>query len=715
MRKLILLLSILFVGISSYAQQIQPPPWTISLSNVEVKAGDEIEIVIKTNAIPKDWYVYGSNIEIEYGPIPATLDFDSKKGFKTVGKFKSIGAHTHYDDVFEGDVITFDDGKAEFRQKIKITDAPTYIKGTFNYQMCSQITGMCVLFDEEFSLPIKFIGKPAETTTATANTDETDAAIIDTADNKDSAINNTESKEEPAAINEGPCEEKVFKGDTLEGGPVEEEESYWGFFILAFLSGLAALLTPCVFPMIPMTVSFFMKDGGNRAKAIRTGLIYAISIIAIYTVIGTLVAVLFGADAANFLSTHWLPNTFFFVIFIVFAASFFGMFEIIIPNSLITKIDKKADQGGLVGVFFMAFTLVLVSFSCTGPIIGNVLVLATQGDFTKPLIGMFGFSLAFALPFGLFAIFPGWLSNLPKSGGWLNSVKVILGFLELGFAFKFLSIADQTYHWGILDREIYLAIWIVIAILMGMYLIGKIKFAHDSDMPYLKVPRMLLAIVSFSFAVYLLPGMFGASLPGMAGYLPPMSTHDFNIPAMIEEVNNDGEGVCEEPLYENLLHFPHGIKGYFEYEQGIRCARELGKPVLIDFTGHGCVNCRKMEEKVWADPAVLKKLKEDYVVLSLYVDDKTELPEDQWKVSKVTGKTLKTIGKINADLQICLFNRNAQPWYILMDPNDEELLAHPRGTQGPSGENYNVQEYADYLDAGLKLFKEKHPELKEKK
>lgn len=475
---------------------------------------------------------------------------------------------------------------------------------------------------------------------------------------------------------------------------------------MAFLSGLVALLTPCVFPMIPMTVTFFLKGSGGKTKGLRNAFLYGAFIIIIYTIIGTIFSLLFGAQGANEFSTNAIVNIIFFLVFVIFAMSFFGLFEITLPSSFVNKVDKQSDRGGLVGVFFMAFTLVLVSFSCTGPIVGSILVEASQGSVQRPIIGMLGFSLAFALPFTLFAIFPKWLEGLPKSGGWLNSVKVVLGFVELAFGLKFLSVADQTYHWGILDREIYIALWIVIFALMGVYLLGKLKFAHDSDVPYLSVPRLFLSIITFSFVVYLIPGMWGASLPGLAGYLPPTTSHDFNVPAMIR---GEGKGtLCEDPKFTEKLHLPHGLKGYFDYKQAIQCAKDQKKPLFIDFTGHGCVNCRKMEEQVWADPEVLKRLEEDFVVVALYVDDRTELPESEWVTSKADGKVKKTIGRVNADIQVCYFGSNAQPNYCLLD-NNEELLAEPRQA------DYDVAEFVEFLDGAKELFNKRNGIKSDKK
>ena len=361
-------------------------------------------------------------------------------------------------------------------------------------------------------------------------------------------------------------------------------------------------------------------------------MLYGLSIILIYTVIGSALAPLMGPETANHLSTEWIPNLIFFLVFVVFALSFFGLFEITLPSGFVNSIDKKADRGGLIGVFFMAFTLVLVSFSCTGPIVGSILVASAGGEVLKPVMGMFAFSLAFAVPFTLFAVFPGWLNSLPKSGGWLNSVKVVLGFLELALAFKFLSIADQAFHWGILDRDVNIAIWIVIFTLMGFYLLGKIRLPHDSASESISVPRLILAIATFTFVIYLIPGLWGAPLKALAGYLPPMSTHDFDLLSLNRQAD-ENYTLCEDPKYGDFLHLPHGLKGYFDYDQALACAREQGKPLFIDFTGHGCTNCREMEAVVWSHPEVLRRLKEDYVIAALYVDDKTKLPESEWYTS----------------------------------------------------------------------------------
>jgi thiol:disulfide interchange protein DsbD len=485
------------------------------------------------------------------------------------------------------------------------------------------------------------------------------------------------------------------------------------FLIFSFLAGLAAILTPCVFPMIPMTVSFFMNSSQSKMKARLQAFAYGISIILIYTVIGTVVALTLGADFANFLSTHWLPNILFFIIFVLFAFSFFGAFEIVLPSKWVNKSDRAADKRGFGGSFFMALTLVLVSFSCTGPIVGAILVESAGGMVVKPIVGMLGFSLAFALPFTLFALFPQWLNRLPKSGGWLNSVKVFLGFIELALGLKFLSVADQTYHWGILDRDVYIAIWIVIFTMLGFYFLGKLKFAYDSEVKHVSVPRLMLALATFSFVVYLIPGLFGAPLKAISGYLPPMSSHDFDLHRLIrEEVRmNQTASVdllapetpvgCEKPKFADFLELPHGLQGYFDFEQGLACAKVQNKPIFIDFTGHGCVNCREMEANVWSDPKVLERLQNDFVIIALYVDDKTELPKSDWVTSTVDGRVKKTLGKKYSDFQIARFGVNAQPYYVLLD-SDQSLLTQP------IARDLNPDHFIEFLDKGIAEYKKRH-------
>ena len=477
----------------------------------------------------------------------------------------------------------------------------------------------------------------------------------------------------------------------------------WGLVLQAILWGFAMLLTPCVFPMIPMTVSFFLKNSGNAHRGRFHAFMYGLFIVLLYTVPISLVILItwiaggdsVTADIFNWLATHWLPNILFFIVFMVFAASFFGAFEITLPSSWVNKADGKSDKKGLVGVFFMALTLVLVSFSCTGPIVGTVLIQSTKGQFWMPIVTMFAFSVAFALPFTLFALFPSLLTKL-RSGSWLGSVKVVLGFIEVALGFKFLSVADQTYHWGLLDREVYLAIWIATFSLLGLYLLGKIRFAHDEKVEHLSVTRLALAIVDFAFVVYMIPGMFGAPLKALSGYLPPISTQDFVLGAVNASSSGNGEDERTVSLYGEKygLHLPLGLDGYFTIEEGLAAAKASGKPVFVDVTGHGCVNCREMEARVWSDPRVLELLSKKFVVVALYVDDKTKLDEADW-VHAANGDVYKETGRANAYIARTRFEVNSQPNYILLD-SDGRQLAPARGY------NLDVQGFIDFLNVALK-------------
>ena len=479
----------------------------------------------------------------------------------------------------------------------------------------------------------------------------------------------------------------------------------WGLVLEAILWGFAALLTPCVFPMVPMTVSFFMKGSENKAAGRFKAFMYGLFIVALYTLpiaVIILITRFVGgeavtADIFNWLATHWLPNLLFFVVFMIFAASFFGAFEITLPSALVNKSDQNADKGGVAGIFFMALTLVLVSFSCTGPIVGSVLIQSTSGEFWQPIVTMLAFSLAFALPFTLFALFPSLLKNLPKSGGWLNSVKVVLGFVEVALGFKFLSVADQTYHWGLLDREIYLAIWIVCFSLLGLYLLGKLRFAHDSEVKHISVTRLGLAIAVFTFVVYMIPGMWGAPLSALSGYMPPIHSQDF--------VLSSGGAVATPAAvnqgvkYGDKLHLPHGLQGYFDLEEATEAAKKADKPLFVDITGHGCVNCREMEARVWSDERVLDLLREKYVVVALYTDDKMSVPESEWITSEA-GDTFKTLGRINSYIARTQFGVNAQPNYILIAP-DGEQLAPTRGY------DLSVEGFVEFLEGGVAEFEKR--------
>ncbi len=706
-KRSVFLVIVLLTCLSAYAQVLKPAEWSYELSKDKVAVGDEIDLVFKV-AIDDAWYLYSSDFDPELGPMVTEFTFEPSEQYELVGKIKPIGAKEKYDELWEG-TYTYFTKQAEFRQTIKVLSPDLQqIEGGYGYQVCTDVDGRCIPFEDDFTfnIPVGESSVKKETGQAANTADTSASAPSQTAQSGSTAVDEAVEEEETDAAS----------GENMPpvtGSNVNQRESntpytLWTFFFVAFLAGLAALLTPCVFPMIPMTVTFFTSGSTHKGKALSKAILYGISIIVIYTILGTLVSVIFGPAFANWLSTHWLPNLFFFATFIVFALSFLGLFEITLPSGLVNSVDRQADKGGTYGIFFMAFTLVLVSFSCTGPIVGSVLVESAGGQFVKPIVGMLGFSLAFAIPFALFAAFPQWLSSLPQSGGWLNSVKVVLGFLELALALKFLSIADQVYHWNILDREVYLALWIVIFALMGFYLLGKIRLPHDSKLESVSVPRLILALVTFSFVVYLIPGMFGAPLKALAGYLPPMHTHDFNMPMLAAEQagtdaqlasNKPGDELCEPPKYAEMLHLPHGLQGYFDYEQALACAKAQNKPLFIDFTGHGCVNCREMEARVWSHPQVLRRLKEDYVVVALYVDEKTELPESEWYTSAYDNKVKKTMGRQNADLQITRFNNNAQPFYVLLD-NQGRLLKEPKAY------DLSVEHFVQFLDEGKQHFAE---------
>lgn len=656
-RKLILP-ALLLISVYTEAQIISPPKWKVSWENELLQVGDRAILVFDV-AIPGGWYIYSNDFDPDLGPLLTTLVLKNQTGFSTQETLKAINPRKKYDEIWEGDIGYFIKA-GKFEQTVLIEKTSGQIQGSIEYQMCSDLSGQCINYEEDFT--INFVAKEA-----VISKTEKLPIITKIESPREESPSVTSTAESESSKKVAITEIKITRAG--------EGESLWGFMVLAFLAGLAALLTPCVFPMIPMTVSFFTGRTKKRSQGIRQAVIYGFSIIAIYTIAGTAVAAIQGPEFANWLATHWVPNLFFFGIFIFFALAFLGMFELTLPSSFVNKIDAKAEKGGLGGVFFMAFTLVLVSFSCTGPIVGSILISSAGGELIKPVLGMFAFSLAFAIPFTLFAIFPEWMKRLPKSGGWLNSVKVVLGFLELALAFKFLSIADQVYHWGILDRDIFLVIWIVIFAALGLYLLGKLRLPHDSKMEYIGVPRLLLALTTLMFVVYMIPGLWGAPLKYLSGYLPPLTTQQFTISAGSNQVSD--LGISEPVLYGDLLKIPHGIQGFFDYEQALAAAKKANKPLLIDFTGHGCVNCRKMEENVWIDTQVMRRLKEDFVMVALYIDERLELPESKWYTSEYDGKIKKTLGKQHADFQITRFKNNAQPYYIILD-HEEKLLAQPR-------------------------------------
>lgn len=635
----------------------QPITWQCTYEHVE---NDIYEVVLKGVIEDQTWHIYDM-AEYEYGPVPTELKVTpANKYVKVEGEpYIKSEVHRAYDDIWGFEIGTMT-GNIVIAQKVKVSDAKKAAASVYlSWQACDE--GHCVMGEQDFN--IGFTG--------------------------DGTVSEKQMQELSAAETAAPAAQK-------------DSKSLWLLILQAIGWGFIMLLTPCVFPMVPMTVSFFLKQNqkqGSNGKLLAT--FFGLSIVALYTLpiaIIILITYFAGGDAVtadifNFLATHWIPNILFFIIFMIFAASFFGAFEIVMPSKLVNKADDSSNKGGLVGVFFMALTLVLVSFSCTGPIVGTVLIQSTQGGVWDPIITMFAFSVAFALPFTVFAFAPSLLKNLPKSGGWLNSVKVTLGFIEVALGFKFLSVADQTYHWGLLDREVYLAIWIVCFTLLGFYLLGKLNFKLDSPVKYVSVTRLSLAIVSFSFVVYMLPGMWGAPLKALSGYLPPITTQDFVIPTEGVAVSTGTQTKVTSAKYSDFLHLPHGIQGYFHYGEAIEAAKAAGKPVFIDFTGHGCVNCREMEARVWSDPRVLQMLKNDYVVVALYADDKYTVPEEDWVVTE-DGKTLKQLGRINSHFAMKRFNVNAQPYYALINPYTEEQLTQSRGY------NLDVEAFVKFLEDG---------------
>ncbi len=692
MSRLSILILTLFSFSFSDAQILTPVKWSWAPAKTSVKTGEELELIFKVT-VDRNWYVYANDFDPDCGPMLTTVTFERHPSFELVGGLRAINPKAKHDNIFDCDVKYFE-GVGEFRQKIKVLGKNLVLKGEYDGQTCTEVDGKCIPFDGDFIFTgITVTGeevkkKGAEPEEQKPKNEEPQEPQVD-------PIQPAEII--PATQSWSSVKGPVLDKSILEGEPSYGNDSFWALLVLAFVAGMASLITPCVFPMIPMTVTFFLKDTQTKREGIKKAIIFGLSIIILYSSAGTIFAIILGPEGLNALATNWALNLFIFFVFIIFALSFFGLFEITAPYKLVNKVDQKAEQGGLIGVFFMAFTLVLISFSCTVPIVGSVLALSAGGEILKPILMMFSYSLAFALPFTFFAFFPEMLKSMPKSGGWLNSVKVTLGFLELALALKFLSIADQAYHWRILDRDTNIALWIVIFSLLGFYLLGKIRLPHDSPIEKLSVPRLLLATLVFSFVIYLVPGLWGAPLKALAGYLPPQHTHDFDLVAMTRSTR--ANEICDVPKFADFLHMPHGLRGYYDYEQALACAREQNKPLFIDFTGHGCTNCREMEAVVWSDPLVLDRLKNDFIIVALYVDDKTQLPESEWITSAYDGKVKKTIGKKNADLQITHLNNNAQPFYVLLG-KDERVLAWPYDY------DRSVEKFVAFLESGKKKYRE---------
>ena len=656
---------VLLAGNMATAQE-SPVKWTFKT----VKINDSVAELQCQATIDNGWHFYSQTKDAKCIEIPATFTFTPDAKYKRIGKVQEPKAQEEYDDLFDCTSLFFTKA-VTFRQRVQVLDdQPFTIKGKVEGQAC--IEGRCTPVEQKFSFELRDY-HPAVATAA-----EVEEPVEDTA---------------TATITPAPEEPQTTTADP------EKEESLLLYFLIAIGGGLAGLVMPCVFPMIPMTVSFFSKEG-HKGK--RDALLYGLFIVLIFLTIGLVLSAIFGADLGNIMSTHWIPNLLFAVIFLIFAFSLLGYFEITLPSSWVNGSAKRQRQGGIAGIFFMALTLVLVSFSCTLPIAGAVALNAAGGTFLKPIIGMLGFSLGIAVPFTIFALFPGLLKKLPKSGGWMNTLKVILAFVELAFALKFINVPDQTYHWGILDREIYLAFWIVIFSLLGLYLLGKIRFPLDDEYPVQKSWfRFTLAIFVFTFVVYMIPGMFGAPLKAISGWLPPMTTQDFDISTIVRnESGNSTYQMDEDPLYADKLHIPFGIKGYFDYDQALRVAKKEGKPVFLDFTGHGCTNCRNVENAVWIDPEVRRIFAEELIVCTLYADDKTiELPEDEkGKLKDADGDPITMLGAKNRLIEQTKYHENSQPCYFVVDP-DGNILS------GPTYYERDKDKYIEFLRKGIDAYK----------
>ncbi|WP_262902508.1 protein-disulfide reductase DsbD family protein [Lutimonas saemankumensis] len=668
------------IGNIAYAQLHDPVSWETSAKKINAS---EFELLISAE-IEEGWHLYSQNVP-DGGPIPTTITIKEEKGqFELIGKPTEGEGHEEFDNVFEMNIKYFEN-KTQFVQKIKVlTDEKITITGVLEFMVCDDTN---CLPPTEIDLNFELQGE--------AGKPEIESVVSD--DNKGFLQNTTE---DVTGIQESASSNIKAETDTqkITGKPKKEKtKGLWTLFILSFFAGFAALLTPCVFPMIPMTVSFFTKQSKNKSVGIRNAILFGVSIVFLYVLLGTVVTSIFGADSLNALSTNVWFNIIFFLLLIIFAVSFLGAFEITLPSSWGTKVDSQADKGGLIGIFFMALALAIVSFSCTGPIVGTALVAAAAQGGIAPVISMLGFSLAIALPFSIFAAFPGWMNSLPKSGGWLNTVKVFLGFLELALAFKFLSNADLVLQTHFLEREVFIAIWITIFGALALYLFGKIKLPHDSDLPHISVGRLSMGLIVAAFTIYMIPGLWGAPLKLISGFPPPMHYSESSYGVGYTKLGDAGSGTSKE-IPDGAHLGPHDILAFLDYETGLAYAKKVNKPIMIDFTGHACVNCRKMEERVWSDPRVLKVLKNDIVLISLYVDDKRELPEEEKYTSSINGKEVTTIGKKWSEFQINKYKANAQPYYVLIDHDEENLNEY-------SAYNPDADDYLAWLNEGIANFK----------
>ncbi|MBQ0769521.1 MAG: thioredoxin family protein [Bizionia sp.] len=672
MKNFILILA-LAIGFNAFSQIHDPVKWSTAVE----KISDSEYVLVANATIEPGWHLYSQNVP-ENGPIPTTFTFETKDSVELVNKVIEEEGVTIDDPVFNMR-IKFFGNRASFRQHIKLVNKElSIIKGEVEFMVC----------DDARCLPPAYIDLDFDLTKATAVKESAIAA-----ETVSPALNVTEPKDADTAK-----EDAVKDKTETSSSSGSETKGLFGIFFIAFLSGFAALLTPCVFPMIPMTVSFFTKQSENKAKGIKNAIIYGLCIIVIYLILGTAVTAIFGAESLNALATNVWFNVIFFILLIVFALSFLGAFEIMLPNKWANKVDAQANRGGLIGIFFMALALAIVSFSCTGPIVGTLLVEAASKGGIAPIIGMFGFSLAIALPFALFAAFPGWLNSLPKSGGWLNTVKVVLGFLELALAFKFLSQADLVLQLHILEREVFIAIWIAIFGTLALYLFGKIKLPHDSPLTHISVGRLSLGLIVLTFTIYMIPGLWGAPLKIISAFPPPLDYAESPYGVGNSKSGGGSAAVLQDLPDGGHLLAPHQILAFNDYDKGVAYAKKVNKPIMLDFTGWACVNCRKMEQNVWVDDQVLSALKNDLVLISLYVDDKRKLEDDEIVESKLRpGKQLKYIGQKWSEFQTIKFKTNTQPFYAIVDHNGETLSE-------PVGFTPDAEEYYNWLKDGLSKF-----------
>ncbi|MDN3722938.1 cytochrome c biogenesis protein CcdA [Aequorivita sp. SDUM287046] len=693
MKNIYLLLFLATACLTSVNSQIlDPVKWSTSIKKI---SDTEYDLISKAT-IEDNWHLYSQAVP-ENGPLPTVFTFEENDAYQSVGKIKESKGTTAMDPVFDM-VITFFSNSATFTKRIKLTgNKGTTIKGEVEFMVCDDTRCLPPNYvDLVFKIPAP--ENTSETVPLSDNNSNT--SVSETVRNIDDAINasvTADTVTTAKAVTDTVQSSAKDSHEAVAQNEKHEKKGLWTIFLVAFLFGFTALLTPCVFPMIPMTVSFFTKQSKTKAAGIKNAVIYGIAIILIYVFLGAVVTWFFGADALNALSTNVWFNVIFFLLLVIFALSFLGAFEIMLPNSWANKVDKQADRGGIIGIFFMALALAIVSFSCTGPIVGTLLVEAASKGGIAPFVGMFGFSLALALPFALFAAFPGWMNSLPKSGGWLNTVKVFLGFLELALAFKFLSNADLVLqlHW--LEREVFLAIWIAIFGALAFYLFGKIQLPHDSPLSHISVGRLSLGLIVLAFTVYMIPGLWGAPLKLISGFPPAMNYSESPYGVGFTKLGNGGGVSAAEEFPEGAHLGPHDIISFHDYETGLAYAKKIGKPVLVDFTGYACVNCRKMEERVWSEPKILKLLKEEIVLISLYVDDKRPLPEGEEVTSEITGKKLRYIGQKWSEFQILKYKANAQPFYVLMGHDEQNLIE-------PVGYTPDIEEYYAWLQKGVGAF-----------